>query len=105
MNVETKEFWLKVKEEYQPDDADFYICDNSATFKKVWEDISHNRQDFTIIENAQIFLKSIGDLSFDCNDCVLFEGFPINKYDIEIRHKHHIEIRKQFIDHMIQISK
>jgi hypothetical protein len=35
MNVESKEFWLKVKEEYNPKE-NIYICNTSPTFHHAW---------------------------------------------------------------------
>lgn len=98
MNIETKEFWLKVKEEYQPDDHyGPHICLYSQTFENAWDD-TENETDIKIINKAKAFLREKNQNSFTCSYIILF-------YDLNASDKHHIEIRKQFIDHMIQISK
>lgn len=91
MNVQTKEFWLKVKEEYNPKKnapIDISsICDTSPTFRKMWNNVEDTREDFLVIEHAELFLKEI-NYDAKCGTFYLF-----NNEDTELR--------KQFIDHMI----
>lgn len=81
MNVQSKEFWLKVKEEYRPEYSP-YICSTSPTFKSAW----HSKDRCTIESNAELF--SSHELGF------------ILLYLIEDKVTK-IQVRKDFIDHMI----
>lgn len=86
MNIETKEFWEKVKEEYKPLSS-FYICHYSETFCKIWNDFTEPRQDKKIVAHANVFLKTKG-YDIRCTVSALFTTPDI-------------EIRKEFIDYMI----
>lgn len=81
MKVQSKEFWLKVKEEYRPQQGP-YICNTSETFKEAW----HTKDRWIIQNYAELF--SSDDLG------VMF------LYLIEDKVKE-IQVRKDFITHMI----
>jgi len=87
MNVESKEFWLKVKEEYKPD-LSHLICYTSNEFRIKWErEVSYN----FIAQEALKFLK---DDRFEVALHVLFFCPHAPKEE-------KIQVRKDFIDHMI----
>ena len=93
MNPKTKEFWLQVKKEYHKSNT-VYMCDASPTFYKQWSLICKHH----IKEQACQFLQihplfRLGTLNH------LFKPYT------ELHPYHEIEIRKQFINHMINISQ
>lgn len=81
MNVQSKEFCLKVKEEYNAEHNP-YICKTSPTFKEAW----HSKDRFLIQNNAELFSS--------------YELGVMFLYLIEERETE-IQVRKDFIDHMI----
>ena len=87
MNVKSKDFWLKVKEEYQPK-ANHYLCHNSNSFNLAW---NNNLTRKEIKEEAELF----------CVDKDLNVGSRVLFYTRFFGKKPKIQIRKQFIDHMI----
>ena len=89
MNVRSKEFWMKVKEEYKPDYS-WFICDTSEVFRIQWNNVTTSRE--IIKEEAKLFIK---DDSFEIGIGVLFTRA------MDIRKVKLIQIRKDFIDHMI----
>jgi hypothetical protein len=94
-SIETKSFWTKVKEEYNPK-ACVEICRTSNTFKQVWDVTDDDlRMDHKIINEANLFLEQRKIKGCYTTTFYLFNYPPTN--DIEI----HIQTRLDFIDHMI----
>lgn len=108
LTPDTKEFWIKVKEEYNRRHnvlikTDVLICYSSWTFKNAWGKFTGNK-DLTKGHNKYIVLnaKRFVDLyyqesTFIVDSYVLFIQTDLSR-DKELSYK----IRKDFIDYMIK---
>ena len=90
MNVQSKEFWLKVKEEYIKSNT-VHICDGSKTFNKQWHIVCKQyikEQAFNFLDTQTTSFR-LGVLN-----CLFSNFFKTSKMQ-------QIQIRKDFINHMI----
>ncbi len=97
MSPKTKEFWLQVKQEYNPKESDLYhtICFHSKTFLKAW---NNPIQKPIIVELAKLFILELNKPNFFVReDYILFDQHWMT-------HKENvISIRQIFINSVINI--
>lgn len=92
MNVNTLEFWIKVKGEYYSSNSDKYlICYRSATFAEEWR-VTGSDSEIAILKLADEFLHDNQTyfMLFDIGTSNLFSG---GTYEVDRR-----MIRTEFID-------
>ena len=93
-DVNTKEFWEQVKKEYQPDGYKYGLCCSSDTFSTMWNILTPHSPDETVIEQARVFVSEKSITVKYISVGYLFD-------DSSITTEQHVQIRRDFLDYMI----
>jgi hypothetical protein len=92
MKVESKEFWEKVKEEWDATSTYDFICFRSPTFEKIWDDPNTMLSIYLLANEFLIKHKEV-IFKIGCGD-ILFKG---SESKVEMR-----KIRQNFINWCIE---
>lgn len=88
MEVNSKAFWEKVKEEYRPNKTGYtFICSQSSTFEEVWSNLKKRKA-----------IKNLGKKYLSNIDSDFYIGFETLFNSEKEMDSTFIEIRKDFID-------